>query len=546
PWFPFASRTDFELTEWMHNVRLNEKEMNGLLKIIHDVQNSRSHEAASSFNLKSAAQVRKLWKIASDSADTPLEGLTYNRETVALDVWVRPLWSWCLELVDNPDILAQFQWDAQRLSRHDGTRFVRFFNEPWTGNAWWKLHDKLPKGAFPICLVLYADKTKLSTFGTAKAYPVYVRCTNLPASLRNGKGLAGGWMVGWLPILPEEQDKAKKTEFINFKRIVWHKCFAKLMESIKVYSEMGCWHKCGDGVWRQLFPIVLILSADYEEMCMMAATRGHGCFCPCPVCLVPSTSLTDLTTQYEMRTTESMQAVFRAAQDARLAADRDDILKEVGLRNVENSFWALKYTELYLALCWDRLHAYHSGVFKHLLNEYLDFLKIMQYLDQSSSLSNFPRWRDLNHFTEIAKFREFSDSRKYEDLSKVIVFASHHIFMQHEDPAASQLLKWMWSYLEMDMYSSLRSQSDVTIRMGRSELETFEGEMKLTAPYQEYIRLSTSTKDWNFPKIHTHAHLFDDIENKGVTLNFNTKFNKNLHGDSKDIYHDLSNFKHID
>jgi hypothetical protein len=30
---------------------------------------------------------------------------------------------------------------------------------------------------------------------------------------------------------------------------------------------MGCFFKCGDGAVRWLFPIVLILSADYEEQC---------------------------------------------------------------------------------------------------------------------------------------------------------------------------------------------------------------------------------------------------------------------------------------
>ena len=105
-----------------------------------------------------------------------------------------------------------------RLSRHYGTKFICFFNEPQTGNTWWKLlvhtciasmlaplthlsQGNLPKGVYPICLVLYANKTKLSTFGTAKAYPVYVWCANLPASLHNRKSLAGGWMVGLLPIV---------------------------------------------------------------------------------------------------------------------------------------------------------------------------------------------------------------------------------------------------------------------------------------------------------------------------------------------------------
>jgi len=48
---------------------------------------------------------------------------------------------------------------------------------------------------------VYADKTKLSSFGTAMGYPVVVRMGNLPVDIRNGKGLGGGELVGWLPIV---------------------------------------------------------------------------------------------------------------------------------------------------------------------------------------------------------------------------------------------------------------------------------------------------------------------------------------------------------
>ena len=49
--------------------------------------------------------------------------------------------------------------------------------------------------------VFFADKTKLSSFGTQKGYPVIARCTNLPVNLRNGTGIGGGRIVGWLPIV---------------------------------------------------------------------------------------------------------------------------------------------------------------------------------------------------------------------------------------------------------------------------------------------------------------------------------------------------------
>ena len=49
--------------------------------------------------------------------------------------------------------------------------------------------------------MVYADKTKLSTFGTKKGYPVIARCANLPTKIRNGTGLGGGRVVGWLPVV---------------------------------------------------------------------------------------------------------------------------------------------------------------------------------------------------------------------------------------------------------------------------------------------------------------------------------------------------------
>jgi hypothetical protein len=63
------------------------------------------------------------------------------------------------------------------------------------------LKSKLPEGAKPLCILLYADKTRLSSFGTAKAHPVIARCANLPIEIRNGEEIDGGRVVGWLPIV---------------------------------------------------------------------------------------------------------------------------------------------------------------------------------------------------------------------------------------------------------------------------------------------------------------------------------------------------------
>ena len=115
-------------------------------------------------------------------------------------------------------------------------------------------------------------------------YPVIAKIANLPSEISNGQGLGGGSVVGWLPIVcylfflckiisnnfifiqveEDEGEKGKKT-YVDFKRVIWHESFHMLLESIHEYSKVGCWVECGDGVQRHLFPMVFILSADYEE-----------------------------------------------------------------------------------------------------------------------------------------------------------------------------------------------------------------------------------------------------------------------------------------
>jgi hypothetical protein len=68
-------------------------------------------------------------------------------------------------------------------------------------NIYTIFQSAIPPEGKPLCFLLYADKTKLSSFGTAKGYPIVARCANLPVEIRNGMGFAGGRVVGWLPIV---------------------------------------------------------------------------------------------------------------------------------------------------------------------------------------------------------------------------------------------------------------------------------------------------------------------------------------------------------
>jgi hypothetical protein len=53
----------------------------------------------------------------------------------------------------------------------------------------------------PLGIILWADKDKLSSFGTQKGYPVIARLANLDGEIRNGVSFGGGRIVGLIPIV---------------------------------------------------------------------------------------------------------------------------------------------------------------------------------------------------------------------------------------------------------------------------------------------------------------------------------------------------------
>ncbi|KAI0055128.1 hypothetical protein BV25DRAFT_1816053 [Artomyces pyxidatus] len=534
PWLPFRSREDFEFAEIALDAALNQRQTDALISFIHRCVKRQHSE---SFTLSNHAEMLKLL----DAASTTLTSFTkhtvsaeYQKETMKFEVWIRPLWDWALDLLRDPRLAPHFVWDAERLSKFNGTSFVRFIDEPWTANTFWDVQSVLPAGAKLFCIILYADKTKLSSFGTAKGYPVMARCANLPVEIRNGEGVGGGRVVGWLPILEEDEDKTGKKTYVNFKNIIWHKSFYLLLEKVIEIAKDGFHFTCADDVLRWLFPIILILSADYEEQCVMALIRGLKGKCPCPICLVPSSQLAELSERHPFRTVAATKALVEDGSE--------EELKKHGLRKVENVFWKIPHSDPYQALSFDCLHAYHLGLFgRHLLPEiqaYLNRLERETKFLVDDQINRLPRWRGLNHFPKVVK-TTFTDGVKFEDISKQIIFACHNILSP--DPTGHLLLQCLRSYLNLDMYAGLEVQTPERLQEGREEILRFS---YLINSYWANT-LETSKKNWAFPKMHTHVHLFDDIEAKGVSRNFNTKPNEKLHRPLKQSYQLRTNFKDV-
>ncbi|CAA7262545.1 unnamed protein product [Cyclocybe aegerita] len=217
PWRPFHTQLDFELAELMLDTHMNATQTETLLSLIHQCI-----KCPDSLTISNMKDLNRVWEQARKTCATGFTHETikvdYKGNDKVFEVSTCPLWDWCFDLVSDPHVVSQFHWDAERYYKFDGKRtWVRFIDEPWTADDWWDIQSQLPDGASPICIIIYADKTQLSSFGTAKGYPVLARCANLPTDVCNGEGKAGGRLVGWLPIIEEDAGETGKKGDVNFK-----------------------------------------------------------------------------------------------------------------------------------------------------------------------------------------------------------------------------------------------------------------------------------------------------------------------------------------
>ncbi|KAF8136888.1 hypothetical protein K438DRAFT_2120589 [Mycena galopus ATCC 62051] len=502
PWLPFRSRLDFEVAEFAQENMLNRVATNKFIALIR-----RCGANLEDLTIENFEDMNKQWEAASKKC-------TDIRTLQSFEMYARPLWNWTLDLIQDPRLAPCFVWDAVKMYRHDGTFFVRFWNEPWTADAYWQLQVINAK----LCpYIIYADKSKLSSFGTQKAYPIIARLSNMVVGIRNGNEWGGGQIVGELPVVTDDTAESGKTGYVNFKHAVWHAAFFKLLESIAVHSKTGIWVKCGDGVERQLFPLVLILVADYEEASVMTLIRGLGGNHPCPVCLVRKDEQSDLTIISELRTAQNSREAVEEARFLSVEAG-ENLLKNLGLRKVDNVFWKVAYSDPHHAISFDRLHSHHSGLWgDHLFGQIK--LHLLNRGDRQATkldqqFNKLPRWRNLNHFQTVTNI-SFNDGSKHEDIAKLMIYASHNILT---DKLGLSLLACIRSYLELDIYAGLEIHTAKTVAAGRQILQKFGRLLKF------------EDKNWDFPKAHLHQHLFDDIERKGVTKNFTTKIDESMHG----------------
>nr|GAT48876.1 predicted protein [Mycena chlorophos] len=560
PWQPFSSRLDFEVADFVQRAMLNKGQTEALISLIR-----RCASNIDNFTLHTQRDLERVWDLAAGTVTK------FVRSTVKVDfqdasqnfeMHAKPLWSWALDIIRDPQLADFLVWDPERDYVLKDGEYVRFLTEPWTANLWWDIQTNLvPKSPDrKLCpFIIYADKSKLSSFGTQKGYPIVARLANVVESLRNTVEWGGGEIVGWLPVVAEDAKHSGKPEFVNFKNAVWHESFYKLLESIVAPSKVGERVRCGDGTFRHLHPIILILAADYEEACVMTLIRGLRARYPCPICYVKQEDQLDYSIEAERRTSAKSQEVYREAQSKEMKKDAESLLKDHGLRAVkvgeflrtvrtpewftQNVFWNIHYSDPHRAYSFDRLHSYSLGIWGSHLWEQLKKHVELGGAQHNALLDNqfdlMPRWRDLNHFDAVSNV-SFNDGSKHDDISRMIILASHNFLKSDADTA---LLRCVRSYQELNMYVSKHLHTSKTIAKGKWKVDEFGAHLQ--AYIGEVQGNEKLKKNWIVPKAHSHKHAFEHIEEKGVSKNFGTHYNESMHGPTRQIYLNETNFREV-
>ncbi|KAG2079379.1 uncharacterized protein F5147DRAFT_819992, partial [Suillus discolor] len=444
PRHPFCSRGDFEFAEITLNAALNKSHIDVLLALIGRILRGESQVTFANDN-----ELHKAWEHAA--------------------------------------------------AQHNGRVFEHFYNKPWMGDRWWDVQasstnqSRLPNDikAAPFCFILYADKTRLSSHGTVKGYPVVVHCANLPVGIRNREGIGSGHVVGWLPIVSEDADEEGKPGFVNLKRVIWHEAFLKLLELVVQHSK--------------------------------SATIAN----------VP------------VRTVEEAIAALNVYKVSK--ARGEELLKALGLRAVVNVFWLIAHSDPHQAISFDRLHALHLGMWRHLLEELKKILKVLGCDEESKVkkwVASFPRWHNLNHFSTIIHIT-FSDGNKMQDLSKQAFYSAVNVLNQRTSPEGYKLLHVISSYLQLDSYIGLDMHMSSTLAAIDAELLVFDSALKDYIKCALYSPIIGLKLDWDFPKVHLWKHATRDIRMKGAVCNYSTRPNEKLHGPLKEAYERQSNGKDV-
>ncbi|KAJ6461691.1 hypothetical protein C8R45DRAFT_841971, partial [Mycena sanguinolenta] len=461
-----------------------------------------------------------------------VSGVQFRKATVQASLWgvekkytffYRDPWEWIRSLATDSSLARVTAWKSRHMFYCENGHRERFIAEPWTAERWYKADSELPMpNPYPNCWVplhVWLDKGLVTKH--VKMFPIVARPLWLPSEIRNASGNGGGVFLGFMVMVkdpgnPKDRTDKENYEFAQFKREIYQQVLEIIFSSLYPRSWRGEVATCGDDLTRVLYPGFLIESLDFEEAWNFTCCRAGRAKFPCPRCLVSQEMLHFLQRTFEPRTSSSMRAVVRRAQNALNTTQKEKLLTEHGLHDIVHFMRNFRFSDPYQAVSYDLLHFDESGKWgHHLWPLILDLLGELRLLtEMTDMMGQFPRWRNLKHIDDLAT-KDFTDGQTHFDILKCIVFVLVQLL-----PADCSLIHCTRTLLQFRMMGGLRGMMD-------SRIEVF----KLIQTHEYWCEKVSEDYDKNFrfPKQHFIVHAIQDILSKGVLRNATTRTGEGFH-----------------
>ncbi|KAH9898500.1 hypothetical protein C8Q73DRAFT_773146 [Cubamyces lactineus] len=158
-------------------------------------------------------------------------------------------------------------------------------------------------------LGLWSDSTHLTSFGSAKAWPVYAYVLSQSKYVRGRPSAYAAHHLAYIPSLPDSfQDwytqihkiAATAAVLTFLKRELMQGIYLLLMDERFMYAYVhGLLMLCGDGILRRLFIRFLLYAADYPEKILLACLK-YFARCPCPRCRINKDKIIEMGTTNDL------------------------------------------------------------------------------------------------------------------------------------------------------------------------------------------------------------------------------------------------------
>ncbi|KAL1669102.1 hypothetical protein GGF50DRAFT_85638 [Schizophyllum commune] len=266
----------------------------------------------------------------------------------------------------------------------------------------------------------------------------------------------------------------------------------------------------GDEWWDMQSKLGLLAFVIYVQLCRVAGIRGPQSYFPCPMCLVHTDELWDLSVSWPKRTVEGSSALIRKANRRTTKVEQRDILSRQSLRLLSNTFievFGRQFSVFDMASGADTGGVGFSSVFQ---------------IDLSMQSTN-----GVHHFRHgITELKYITGNEQGQILRYTGMYLNGMFKKQYQGTVLRALRALAVIHL---LTKSFKVHTEVTLDYLDEQIKKYDEATRTLRDYDIGLQ-------FNWPKHHSFAHASDIIRRKGPCDNYETGLGERLHPQLKRDY----------